>query len=396
MVALPLQGVRVLDFSWVLAGPYASRILGDFGAEIIKVQSARIANGTESNRGAWFDMWNRNKRSIALDMTHAEACDIAFRLAAGCDVLLENFSPRVMANWGLTYDRLREANPRLIMVSASAMGKTGPWRDYVAFGPALHALSGFACQVSEPDTNQPLDVGYAHGDHVVGLFAALAVLAALEARSASGRGRYVDLSGYEAMCTLTVPTLFDPGVDVAAGYPHDGNCEVPDAAPSGCYRCSGEESWCTISVSTESHWRGLCNAMGRADWFHRDTLFDLAGRRRNAAELDAAISRWTAVRAAGEVEALLQAAGVPAAKVRNARDLVEDPHLIARGFFRTVEHPLRGRLLAERSPVRFVHEPVDVWSAAPQLGADTRDVLRDLLGMDDAEIARLQESGVLA
>jgi crotonobetainyl-CoA:carnitine CoA-transferase CaiB-like acyl-CoA transferase len=167
-----LKGLRILDFTWVLAGPYATRILADFGAEVIKVQSKKTAGGVESNLTGYFSHWNRNKRSITLDMSHPGANEIILRLARISDVVIENFSTRVMSNWGLAYDRLKEVKPDLIMVSMSAMGQTGPWKDFVAFGPALQALSGLTYLTQHQES--PLGVGYAYADLVAGLYAALA------------------------------------------------------------------------------------------------------------------------------------------------------------------------------------------------------------------------------
>ena len=166
-----LSGLRVLDFTWVLAGPYATRILADFSAEVIKVQSLKTAKGAELNLSGYFSTWNRNKRSITLDMSHPEAGELILNLARISDVVIENFAPRVMANWGLTYEKWKEANPQIIMVSMSAMGQTGPWKDHVAFGPALQALSGLT-YLSSFDDEQPLGLGYAYGDHVIGLYGA--------------------------------------------------------------------------------------------------------------------------------------------------------------------------------------------------------------------------------
>lgn len=174
-----LSGLRVLDFTWVLAGPYATRILADFGAEVIKVQSKKTARGAESNLTGYFNTWNRNKRSITLDMSYPEAKEIVLKLMEISDVVIENFSTRVMANWGLNYERLKEVRPNLIMVSISGMGQTGPWKDFVAFGPTLHALSGLTYLTSY-NKDSPIGLGYSYADPIAGLYAALAILAALE------------------------------------------------------------------------------------------------------------------------------------------------------------------------------------------------------------------------
>ena len=225
-----LSGLRVLDFTWMLAGPFATRILADFGAEVIKVQSGKTATGAESNVRGYFNNWNRNKRSIALDMTHPEGRELVLKLAGISDVVIDNFSPRVMANWGLNYEALKEVNPDLIMVSMSGLGQTGPWRNFVAFGPTLHALSGLTSLTSFPDT-APVGLGYAHADPIAGLYAAFSVLAALECRDRTGQGQYIDLSEYEAICTLMGPALLNVAVN------HE-EAKAPGKPPGLCAGCS--------------------------------------------------------------------------------------------------------------------------------------------------------------
>ncbi len=200
-----LRGIRVLDFTRMLAGPYATRILADFGAEVIKVEPIRAARETATIYDA---AWNRNKRSITLDLDRQEGREIIMKLVAGTDVVVENFSPRVMANWGLTYDELSKVRPGLVMASISAMGQSGPWRDYVGFGPTFHALSGLVSETSR-GLDAPVCPGHAYGDTIIGLYGALAILAALKRRDENGQGEYIDLSGYEALCTLLGPALLE-------------------------------------------------------------------------------------------------------------------------------------------------------------------------------------------
>ncbi len=389
-----LKGARVLDFTWVLAGPYATRILADFGAEVVKVQSLKTAKGPESNLTGYFSMWNRNKRSITLDMSHPEAIDLVLKLAAISDVVIENFSPRVMANWGLTYERLKEVNPRVIMVSMSAMGQTGPWRDYVAFGPGLHALAGLTGLTSFDDEH-PLGLGYAYGDHVIGLYGALAVLAALENRSKTDQGRYIDLSGYEAICSCMGPAMLDVSLNQSPVTPQGNRSDHIDAAPSGCYPCRGRDRWCVISVSTDDEWFALCTVLGRPDILNDDRLRTLSGRRSHEVHLDGLIGQWTIERTPEEIVDLLQQAGVPAGVVQSAEDLVGDPHLSARRFFVPLEHPAFGLTLNDRPPIRFEDDETVDWKAAPQLGEDNRYVFRELLGLSEEEFLDYIEQGVI-
>ena len=207
-----LKGTRVLDLTRMLSGPYATRILADFGAEVIKVQSRKSANGAERNEATSFSAWNRNKRSLTLDLGTPGARDSFLRLAAGSDIVVENFSPRVMENWGLHYERLAEVNPGLIMVSISAMGQTGPWRNFVGFAPTFHALSGLISAASGPGQTPAL-IEHPHADFIAGLYAALGTLAALEYRNKTGKGQHIDLSALEAMCTMLGPVFLESQAD---------------------------------------------------------------------------------------------------------------------------------------------------------------------------------------
>ncbi|MHB9150690.1 MAG: CaiB/BaiF CoA transferase family protein [Thermoleophilia bacterium] len=389
-----LSGIRVIDFTWVLAGPFATRILGDFGAEVIKVQSLKTAKGAESNLDGYFCNWNRNKRSVTLDMSRSESRDLVLRLAEISDVVIENFSPRVMVNWGLTYEELSRASPRIIMASMSAMGQTGPWRDHVAFGPSLQALAGLT-HLSSYDDTHPVGLGYAYGDHVIGLYGALAVLAALENRSRTGCGCRVDLSGYEALCTLVGPALTDESLGGAA-IPRGNRSDDADGYPCGCYPALGEDRWCVISASTDDEWRALCRVLGRPDLPGDDRFRTASARRANEAELDGLMARWTAERTAEEVVAQLQEAGVPAGVVQSAEDLARDHHLAARGFFVPLEHPVLGHIRADRTPIRFRGDEPTGWKAAPRLGEDNRYVFRELLGLTEEEFARFSQDGVIS
>jgi crotonobetainyl-CoA:carnitine CoA-transferase CaiB-like acyl-CoA transferase len=242
-----LSDVRVLDFSRVLAGPYATRVLGDIGAEVIKVQSRKTATGSDDNNGAYFNTWNRNKRSITLDMSYPEAREIALNLTTICDVVVENSSPRVMSNWGLNYEKLTEARKDLIMVSMSGMGQTGPRKDFVAFGPTVQSLGGLTYLTSY-DKDLPIGLGYSYTDAAAGLYSAIAILAALEYRDRTGLGRHIDLSEYEAVCTLIGPALLDAASNQKEILPQGNQSPDVPAAPYGCYKCLGDDRWCVIAV----------------------------------------------------------------------------------------------------------------------------------------------------
>jgi benzylsuccinate CoA-transferase BbsF subunit len=299
-----------------------------------------------------------------------------------------------MPNWGLDYEELKEVKPDLIMLSMSAMGQGGPWKDYVAFAPTLHALSGLTYLTSfEKDT--PIGPGYAYADIVAGLYAALAVLAALEFRDRTGQGQYIDLSEYEAICTLMGPSLLGAMLNDKEILPA-GNCpDDIEAAPCGCYPCAGTDRWCVIAVSNEEEWQSLCRALGYPDWMKEDRFTTVAKRKENRKELDEFLAKWTAQHTAEEVVNLLQKAGIPSGVIQNAEDLSRDPQLVARDFFVQLQHPVLGKTISDRSPIRFEEDSTVDWKAAPQLGADNRYVFLELLGLTENELSSYTEKGII-
>jgi crotonobetainyl-CoA:carnitine CoA-transferase CaiB-like acyl-CoA transferase len=387
-----LKGIRVIDMTRMLSGPYATRLLGDFGAEVIKVQSYLTANGAEQNDSPYFQTWNRNKRSVSLNLKHPEARDIVLELAAVSDVLVENFSPRVMENWGLTYRRLSKAKPDLIMASISAMGHTGPWRNFVGFAPTFHALSGLI-SASSCSHKAPINIGYAYGDIVAGLYAALAILASIEYRDATGKGQYIDLSAYEALCTFLGPAFMEAASGLHPQAPSQQHDASPEA-PCGCYPCKGADRWCVISIATDDDWQLFCRISGIPElmYGHFSTP---ATRRKHRKNLDVLISQWTARHTPETIVRRLQKAGVSAGVVQNAEDLARDSHLATRRFFVSLAHPTLGTTFSDRSALWPWNERPSDWKPAPQLGADNRHVLMKLLGYSVSRFQSLIKRGVL-
>ncbi|MDO8785738.1 MAG: CoA transferase, partial [Syntrophales bacterium] len=310
----PLQGIRVLDFTWLLAGPYATRIMGDFGAEVIKVQSVKTAHGAESNATPYFNAWNRNKLSITLDLSRCEGRELALRLVRISDVVMENFTPRVMANWGLNYEALKQIRPDLIMAGLSGMGQTGPWRDFAALGYTLQALTGLT-SLTSPENHSPAGIGYAYADPLAGLIAALAILGALEHRRKTGQGQYLDISEYEAISSLLGPALLDCAVNhPPAVTPDKTSAEIP-AAPYGCYRCLGDDRWCVIAAFSENEWHALCRVMGNPAWTKQGRFSNLPQRQQHAEALHELIGQWAINYPPEKLMVMLQEAGVPAGVV---------------------------------------------------------------------------------
>lgn len=389
-----LEWLRVLDFTWLLAGPYCTRVLADFGAEVIKIQSRKTATGAESNATGYFNAWNRNKLGITVDMTCSESKELILNLVRISDVVIENFSPRVMANWGLDYPALKEAKPDIIMVSLSGMGQTGPWRDFVALGPTLQALSGITCLTSYSQES-PSGIGYSHADIVAGLFATVAVLAALEYRAKTGRGQHIDISEYEAMCSLLGATILDYTANYNPTVPRGNISDDIPACPYGCYRCLGYDRWCVIAVFSDEEWHAMCQAMNNPPWAEQEKFSSLSSRLEHQQELNELVGQWTSNYAPEEVMNMLQKAGVAAGKVNNAIDLANDPQLKSRGFFVQLHHPVLGNTNSDGTPVRLSRTPAGYKRAAPLLGQDNRYVYEDLLGLTKEQLRQYTEKGII-
>ena len=390
-----LSGLRVLDFTRVLAGPYGTRILADFGAEVIKVQSKKTSNGAESNTSMYFSAWNRNKRSITLDMSKPEARDLALRLTEISDIVIENFSPRVMLNWGLDYKSIKEVKPDLIMISMSGMGQTGPWKDFVAFGPTIQSLSGLT-HLSSFSQDSPVGLGYSYADHIAGLYAVFAALAALEYRDKTGRGQYIDLSEYEAICTLIGPALLDASINSREVLPYGNRSDYMPAAPYGCYKCLGNDRWCVIAVFDEREWAALCKALGQSALISEERYSSTLKRMEHAEELDEVIEQWTSKHSAEQAVCLLQEVGVSAGVVQNAEDVANDPQLAARDFFVQVDHPTFGSTISDGSPIKFGRNFKSEWKGAPLRGEANQYVFKELIGLTELELSAYIKQGIIS
>ncbi len=388
-----LRGLRVLDLTRVVAGPFATRTLADFGAEVIKIQTEKTATGAEANATGYFHAWNRNKKGITLNLNHREARELFCRLVAISDIVVENFTPRVMANWGLTYDKLREFKPDLIMLSMSGLGQTGPDKDFVAYGPTLQSLGGITYLTSfSPD--EPLGLGYSYADPIFGLYGVISILGALEYRDKTGEGGHIDLSGLEAACTLIGTELLDAATNKREVLPA-GNHSGGEVSLSGCYPCKGRDRWCIIALSQEEHWQALCRIAGDFDLSKDERFSTPAQRAKNRQELDSLLAAWTRNIAAEDVVSLLQEAGVPAGVVQDAADLASDPQLQARDFFTTLKHPLMGNTTSDTYPFKLPDCNPNNWKAAPLFGEDNNYVFNELLGLGMEEISRLKEKGII-
>jgi crotonobetainyl-CoA:carnitine CoA-transferase CaiB-like acyl-CoA transferase len=388
-----LDGIRVLDFTWVVAGPVATRVLADHGADVIKVERADAPDGPE-RRGGLFGALNRGKRSVAVDLADARGVALVRELARRCDVVIDNFSPRVLPNWGLGAAALRALEPRLIVVSLSGFGATGPLADAVSYGPTLQAQAGFTWHMRHRG-GAPAGWGFSYSDMVSGASAALAVLAALWERDATGSGRAIDLAQLELLAATIAPELQRVlcGARVPDAY---GNRAAADgAAPSGIYRCrddaAGGERWCAVSVSDDAEWQRCAAALGAPQWGGDARFATPAGRLAHTDELDHLLAAWMRTRAAEAAMATLQDAGVAAGVVADARDLAADPHLAARGYWVTPP----GGATVDGVSVRLSATPGSIAGPAPRRGEHTDEVLRDLLSMEQSAIDCLRCDGVI-
>ncbi len=399
----PLVGIRVIDLTVAIAGPVATQLLADLGADVIRVEPpfARplhvdirpLVDGASDrpyNRILSYNDLQRGKRALTLDLSKSLGRDALLRLAAISDVVVENMAPRVLPSLGLAYNDLRAAKTDVIVVSMPAFGTDGPLRDRVSYGPGIDAMSGIAHLTGYPDRG-PMQPANYYCDYNAGALAALATLAALRHRNRTGEGQHVELSMLEGDLQVVGEALLDYTMNRRIQR-RSGN-DHPSMAPHGVYRGIGDDRWLAIACETDAQWAALCDVLGHAGLARDPRYADVVSRVRHRQEIDAIISTWTADRDAGDVAILLQHAGVPAAAAETIRDLLIDPQLHARDFIRHIEHPEAGALPYIRpafTPTTAAARP------APLYAQDNRYVLKDLLGLSDNEILTLAEQGIIA
>ena len=419
-----LEGIRILDLSRVWAGPLAGRLLADIGAEVILIESpvertfskealeqmkeARQTNGPSAfsitypdsdpgdepwNRLGTYNEFHRNKLGITLNLAVPEGKDVFKRLVKISDVVLENYTPRVMANFGLEYAALREVNPSLIMISMPGYGNDGPYRDYPAYGTTLEQHAGFSSLIGYADSG-PYRTQSTYTDPLASINAAGAVMLALYHRRRTGRGQYIELAQMEtSICCLGEPLL-----DFAMNQrePERRGNRHPSMAPHGAYRCLGDDAWLSIAIANDEEWFAFADAIGQPEWTKELRFADQLGRWHHQDELDRLIGEWALQQEHSQAMHLLQQAGVAAAAVLNAEELVQDPHLAARDYFGEVTHPSAGTHLYPGLPVRLSEMPPSPRRPAPCIGQHSRYVLAEILGMSDEETAPLFEANIIS
>lgn len=427
-MSLPLEGLKVLDLAWVVAGPVIGRTLADYGATVVRVESSQRVDTTrvmgpfpggrlDTQQSALFENCNAGKLGMTLDLTSAGGQQVVRDLAKWADVVVESFSPGQMQRWGLGYQVLRADNPGLVMLSTSLMGQTGPFAAFAGFGNIGAAMAGFQQLVGWPG-ELPIGPYGPYTDYVGPRFGIVALLAALDHRRRTGEGCHLDISQAEAGMQFLAPQIADYSVTGRVAE-HIGNRD-PQMAPHGVFRCLGTASsgavargpsagaegpapepsaefaaWVAIAVRSDAEWRACAALIGGESLAEDPRFGSFAQRKLNEDALESIIAEWTATRGAQEIVESLQWLGVPAHVAASGLDMVEDPQLVARGHFVSLAHPTMGVSTVETTRYRLSETPGGPVRSGPTTGRDNAYVLREFIGYSEEEIASLQDAGVL-
>lgn len=399
---LPLEGIRVADFCWLIAGPATTRILADFGADVIKIESAsRIDNirtagvqppgpGSVNTNGVFNDT-NTNKRSITLNLNTARGLELAKEIIARSDVVTNNFTGDRMDRWGLGYEELRKIKPDIIMLTMPVMGTTGPYIRYGSYGNGVIGYASMRTNMGFPD-RPPVGIQPLYSDFSVPYFGVSAIMTALYQRERTGEGQFIDLAQMESSVDLLGPEIMEYSANAEIPIPRGNRSR--DHAPHGAYPCWGADRWITIAVTSEAEWRALCKVMGVASLAEDPRFITRADRHANEDALDSIIGEWTSGHDAWQLMHLLQAAGVMAGVVEDLEDmLVRDPHLPAMHF----EEVSRGEAVTfttHQQPARFDGSSPRL-KVSPVMGEHNEEVFKGLLGLSDDEYAQLLVDGVI-
>ena len=399
----PLVGLKVIELGQLIAGPFAAKTLADFGADVIKIETLETGDPLRKWRllkdgtSVWWQVQSRNKRSVALDLKQPDAQDIVRKLALDADVLIENFRPGAMEQWGLGPDELIKLNPRLIVLRISGYGQTGPYRDRPGFGVVAEAMGGLRHLTAEPG-RVPVRVGVSIGDTLAALHGVIGILLALQHRNQTisvnapkGLGQIIDVALYEAVFNCMESLL--PEYDAFGAVRQAGGSALPGIAPSNAYLCS-DGGYALVAGNGDSIYKRLMKTIGREDLGNDPQLKDNAGRAARVDEIDTAIGQWTAQRTVADVLAALDAASVPAGRIYTIADIASDPHYAARGMIERMTL-LDGSTLAVPGIVpKLSLTPGSHYRSAPELGQDTDAVLLGM-GLSDAQIADLKSRGIV-
>lgn len=399
----PLQGVRITEFTSAWAGPYATCLLALLGAEVIKVESRKRIDHSRfiaftmgkvfnsPDESSVFDNLNLNKQSVSLNLSKPEAIEIAGRLAAESDIVVENMRPGVMPRLGLGYEALVEIKPDLIYLSSSSCGQIGPDREFIGYAPNFASIGGLSHDTGYPDWPPSNLMGFI--DLKSATTAAYAMLMAMIHRQKSGEGQYIDLASQETVAILNSDMLLDYIMNGRNNMRKGNQDEI--MSPHNCFPCKGEDRWISIAVTSDAEWRSLCEAMAKPELADDNRFSDPYNRWVNQEALDEIIGSWTSERDDYGVMALLQEAGVAAAPSLNSEGLFADPHLAEREVFSSVEHPVIGENWVVSPPWRLSETPAEITRHSPLLGEHNDEVLNGLLGIPRDEIERLESIEVV-
>ena len=391
----PLSGIRVLDLSRFIAGPFCAQMLGDMGAEVIKVErpggeDARRDEPRYRGESLYTMVFNRNKHGITLDTRHPAALGILERLVLVSDVLVENYRPGTLGEMGLTETRLRELNPRLVVTSLSGFGQTGPLAQRALFDAVAQAMSGLMSLTGDPG-GPPTRTGTYIADHVAGLYGAIGTLLALRARDQTGEGQVVDVASLDAL--FSCMWIWPSAVAMLGISPQRTGSRDPQTGPATIFQAT--DGYVYIHAGTNSLFPRLCAAIGRGDLANDPRFRDVLGRMMATDELDAAVSAWTMTRNVTQISETLTAAGVPVGHVAEIADVVASPQIKAREMLVEVDHPVLGPLTVPGLPIKLSVTPGSIRKAPPTVGEDNDRIYGELLGFSPAEIAQLRASGAV-
>lgn len=400
---LPFAGLKVADFTWLMAGPVATKYLADHGATVVRVETLKppdllraagpYKDGVPgTNRSHFFGDFNTSKLSLSLDLKNPAGRDVARRLIVWADVCVENFTPGTMDDLGIGYDVAREINPSIIFASSCLMGQTGPAAAVAGFGYHAAAIAGFYEITGWPDL-PPAGPWSAYTDVVAPRFFAATIMAALDRRRRTGRGEQIDISQIEAALTFLWPQLIDYQASGRIVTRAGNRSET--AAPHAAYACAGEDQWCAIAVESDQQWDALGRAVGDPEWARDERFSTVEGRIAAQEDLDPRLSHWTAERSPYEVMRILQEAGVPAGVAQRSSDLLHDPQLAHRGFHRYLDHPEMGNIPYTGHEFRVRGYDSGPLFPAPCLGQHNEQVMRDILGMADEEMTEVLAAGAV-
>ena len=397
-MAGPLAHLRIIDLSRVVAGPLATQIFSDYGAEVIKIEQPRVGDDSRhwapprapDGQASYFFAVNRGKQSVTIDLKHPRGRNLVVELARRGDVLVENFTPGTMDRLGLGAETVRAANPRLIYCSISGFGATGPYRERAGYDAVMQGFTGLMSITGEPD-GPPLKVGVALIDVITALYAHGAILAALEHRSRSGEGQHLELSlmecGIAALINAATAYLVGGEVQGRWGHAH------PSLVPYQAFRA--RDGYLMVGAGNERLWKAFCEVLGAPEWADDPRYDGNAKRVARRAELVRLIEERLAARTRDDWVAAFAEAGLPAGPINDIAEVFADPQVRHRGMAAEVEHPTAGRIRLPGIPVKFAGTPARIQGPPPRLGEHTDAVLRQVLGLGDAEIAELRASGAL-